>query len=232
MLMTTFRLKLKLLKDGIKEHRCEKCNNTQWNNSIIPLELHHINGDSNDNELSNLQLLCCNCHAQTDNYKSKNRSTSKHGRNITDEKLIDMINSSNSISEILRKLGNNRSVFLRNRCKKLIEDRKAFLIKRKKKEETNRREKTIKIQQACCDCGCILQKSSKKVKRCRNCHFKYIENPNRPSLEILISNIEKIGYVETGKKYGVSDNGIRKWLKYFNIDPNKVGYKKGYHPAR
>ena len=29
----------------------------------------------------------------------------------------------------------------------------------------------------------------------------------------LLKDIENIGYVGTGKKYGVSDNCIRKWLK-------------------
>lgn len=38
----------------------------------IPLELHHINGINTDNRISNLQLICPNCHAQTDNYRGKN----------------------------------------------------------------------------------------------------------------------------------------------------------------
>lgn len=38
----------------------------------IPLELHHINGVHSDNRIENLQLLCPNCHALTDNYRGKN----------------------------------------------------------------------------------------------------------------------------------------------------------------
>jgi 5-methylcytosine-specific restriction endonuclease McrA len=37
----------------------------------IPLELHHIDGNHNNNDLSNIQLLCPNCHAQTDNFSNK-----------------------------------------------------------------------------------------------------------------------------------------------------------------
>ena len=70
-------LKKRLLKEGIKEHRCEKCGNTEWLGKPIPLELHHINGDNTDNRLENLQMLCPNCHSLTDNYCSKNRTNKR-----------------------------------------------------------------------------------------------------------------------------------------------------------
>ncbi len=38
----------------------------------------------------------------------------------------------------------------------------------------------------------------------------------RPSKETLISEVSEIGYSATGRKYGVSDNAIRQWLKYYN----------------
>ena len=38
---------------------------------------------------------------------------------------------------------------------------------------------------------------------------------NRPKKEDLENNIKELGYVGTGKKYGVSDNSIRKWLKRY-----------------
>lgn len=36
---------------------------------------------------------------------------------------------------------------------------------------------------------------------------------NRPSKGILFTEIESMGYCAVGKKYGVSDNTIRKWIK-------------------
>ena len=69
---SSFHLKIRLLKEGIKEHKCEKCGNSKWLGQEIPLELHHINGDNLDNRLENLQLLCPNCHALTDNYRGHN----------------------------------------------------------------------------------------------------------------------------------------------------------------
>ena len=68
----TFKLKLRLLEDGIKEYKCECCGLSEWNGKPIPLELHHIDGNRTNHKLDNLQLLCLNCHAQTDSFRAKN----------------------------------------------------------------------------------------------------------------------------------------------------------------
>ena len=65
------KVRVKLLKEGYKEHKCECCGLTEWLGHPIPLELHHLNGIHTDNRLENLQVLCPNCHAQTDNYSGK-----------------------------------------------------------------------------------------------------------------------------------------------------------------
>lgn len=58
------KLRAKLIRDGIKEAKCERCNQREWLNKPIPLELHHIDGNRYNNSLDNLQVLCPNCHAQ------------------------------------------------------------------------------------------------------------------------------------------------------------------------
>lgn len=40
----------------------------------ISLELDHIDGDSTNNEKSNLRFLCPNCHATTETYRGKNKN--------------------------------------------------------------------------------------------------------------------------------------------------------------
>ena len=72
----SYKLLKRLIKEGIKEKICERCNNKEWLNGPIPLELHHINGTHNDNRLENLQVLCPNCHALTDNYRGKSNKKS------------------------------------------------------------------------------------------------------------------------------------------------------------
>jgi hypothetical protein len=53
-------------------YKCEECNNSEWMNKPLTLELDHINGDFNDNSLENVRLLCPNCHSQTDTFRVRN----------------------------------------------------------------------------------------------------------------------------------------------------------------
>ena len=74
--ISSHRLKLKLLRDEVKKRLCERCGKSKWLGEPIPLELHHVNGDRFDNRLVNLQLLCPNCHALTDNHAGRGSSRS------------------------------------------------------------------------------------------------------------------------------------------------------------
>lgn len=38
---------------------------------------------------------------------------------------------------------------------------------------------------------------------------------NRPSYKQLLDEINELGYSGTGRKYGVSDNAIRRWIKFY-----------------
>jgi hypothetical protein len=69
----SFKLKGRLITEGLKEHKCECCGITEWNGKPAPIELDHINGNHHDNRLENLRILCPNCHAQTDTYRGKNK---------------------------------------------------------------------------------------------------------------------------------------------------------------
>ena len=68
------KLRKKLIKHGVKDASCETCGVRQWMGKPAPIELDHIDGDKWNNELSNLRILCPNCHAQTDTYRGKNKA--------------------------------------------------------------------------------------------------------------------------------------------------------------
>lgn len=78
--ISSHMLKLRLIKEGIKEHRCERCNLTEWEGQPIPITLDHINGDHHDNTLSNLRILCPNCHHQTSTFGARNRKALRQKR--------------------------------------------------------------------------------------------------------------------------------------------------------
>jgi hypothetical protein len=70
-------LKQRLLAEGLKENRCERCGIESWLGEPLSMALHHVNGDGLDNRLENLALLCPNCHAQTPNFSGRNRKVGR-----------------------------------------------------------------------------------------------------------------------------------------------------------
>jgi hypothetical protein len=47
---------------------------------LIPVELHHENGDPHDNQQENLSLLCPNCHSLTTTYRALNKGNGREDR--------------------------------------------------------------------------------------------------------------------------------------------------------
>jgi 5-methylcytosine-specific restriction endonuclease McrA len=65
-------LKKRLLNEGLKQNKCERCGIGEWLGKPLSMQFHHVNGDGSDNRLENIAFLCPNCHSQTDTYGGRN----------------------------------------------------------------------------------------------------------------------------------------------------------------
>lgn len=149
-------LKQRLFKEGLKEYRCEKCGISEWMGENISLQIHHINGIHNDNRIENIQILCPNCHSQTETYSGKNANKEK------------------------------TTTFL--------------------KKEKQYKNKSYK-------------KNSKEIE---TIGAKLSFEDTHPSFNELIEDFKNLkSFVNVGKKYGVSDNGVRRWCEHYNIPKTK-----------
>lgn len=63
----------------------EQCSQCNWNKrhartGRVPVEVEHIDGDWQNNQLSNLTLLCPNCHSLTNTFRGLNRGKGRPHR--------------------------------------------------------------------------------------------------------------------------------------------------------
>ena len=60
----SYKLKKRLFREGYKQERCEICGWVEISeDGRIPLEINHKNGESTDNRIENIEILCPNCHS-------------------------------------------------------------------------------------------------------------------------------------------------------------------------
>ena len=199
----SYRLAKRLIKEGLKEHRCECCNVVEWLGQPIKLELHHINGNHNDNRLENLQLLCPNCHAYTDNYRGKNQGKSAQSENSEVESC--------KFEETLTD----------NADGNLEPSQKNYIILEEGVETIHKKSKSKKIIEPkyCAYCGTELLGNARRNKYCSTeCSHKANGSKRPPVNELLDRFKELKSYLQVGKFYGVSDNAVRKWVKLYQIE--------------
>lgn len=140
-------IKKRLLALGVR-NVCDICGQLPtWNGKPLCLQVDHIDGSGTNNELSNLRLVCPNCHTQTETFAGKKLRLPKN---------------------------------------------------------------------ICAGCGKAIDLMSS---RCVTCHVAYIVTHELrvqtawPSSEDLQALVNSLGYSETGRRFGVSDNAVRRRLK-------------------
>jgi hypothetical protein len=146
----TSKLKKRLYEEGLKQAACEECGQTEiWRGRHMSLILDHINGDTRDNRLENLRILCPNCNATLETHCGKN-----------------MRNIKRSICAVCSGTYKGENRYCSQTCRQ-------------------------------------------KARRAPRPDRRKVE---RPPQAIIRKEVSILGFSATGRKYGVSDNAIRKWL--------------------
>lgn len=88
-----------------------------------------------------------------------------------------------------------------------------------------RKRRLIRVEQECVRCGKSFRpRDGRQRYRSRECGSRYdrsgLPRPgarrvDRPPYQQLLREIHAIGYSATGRRYGVSDNAIRKWVRQY-----------------
>lgn len=62
--------------------KCERCGWGEKNEKtgLVPLQIHHKDGDCTNNNIENLEVLCPNCHSLTDTFGSLNKESKRFHR--------------------------------------------------------------------------------------------------------------------------------------------------------
>lgn len=218
---SSYHLNKRLLKEGLKEHKCERCGRTEWEGQPIPLELHHINGDNTDNRLENLQMLCPNCHALTDNFRAKNKESVKSKNtekiiNKIEPLAIELSGEDLRIHEEARILAKRRGIRIAE-AEELIKNSPNKSI-----EDFPKRINRILEDKICPICGRIFHPKCSEQKYCSpECVSK--SQSKMPSKEEFLKVIKELqgNLTKIGERFGVSSKAVTKWCIKFEIPSHK-----------
>jgi Zn finger protein HypA/HybF involved in hydrogenase expression len=216
--ITSNALKKLLIKFSFKERKCEKCGLTEWQGFLIPLELHHKDGNHQNNHLENLEILCPNCHSLQPTYHTKSVYGSK---NISIDEYKDAIESSYNVRQTCLKLGiaakGGSYEVIRNKIKKygfkfkeiLLEEKEAnkifsSRIPRRKRDKKENKYKTLTEA------------------------IEAITKGKYPSNEQLLEEVWNSPLTSLANIYGVSPNSIKKYCRKRNIPVPPTGYWNKY----
>ena len=77
-----------------QNNKCNKCGLFEWFGEKITFELEHIDGNHSNNERTNLEALCPNCHSLTqEQWRGRNKQSNIH--KISDEQLFKVLIENN-----------------------------------------------------------------------------------------------------------------------------------------
>lgn len=81
--------------------------------------------------------------------------------------------------------------------------------------ETSENKPIIEEMKNICECGVTILKKSKRCLKCESNRRSEENMKNIPSYKILMDGLKESNYTSLGRKYNVSDNTIRRWIKKY-----------------
>lgn len=206
-------LRLKLIRDEIKVAECEGCKSTNWLAGSIPLELHHINGDNHDNRLENLQLLCPNCHALTDNHAGKGKKLQV----LTCKDVTTTVDKSEADRRFI-------SILVFDSARSRESWHKIPLALRQLVSKGDGSYSCQFARKTCLHCSKLLTSLYQNNYCSRRCFHQASRRCVRPSKEELEQTVWSKPTIQVAKDFGVSDKAVEKWCKAYNIRKPPRGY--------
>lgn len=222
-------LRNRLAKKG-ESAVCAGCGTSTWKTSVttttkLTLQIDHINGDSTDNRIENLRMLCPNCHSMTDTFC---------GRNVKRSIVVYVC----SMCGISIDKGKSKCI----ECRKLRPHKydnfpwpdsvelKNLLLKvtaRKVAEQLGCGERALR--EHCREIGISnIQlwklEENKKVKKVNVEKSSYVQKSSCPPKEVLEDLLWKYPSTKIAKMFSVSDKSISKWALKYKLSKPGVGY--------
>lgn len=222
-------LKAKLFKFNVREKECERCKLSRWLDYPIPLELHHKNGNSSDNSLENLQILCGNCHALTHNFRGNNMKRMIVKKTV--EEIIHAIKNSYNVRNCLIFLGYAPKGANYSRIYSIMDKYGVDFREQTEEEKIESRNQNIgslkvywdaRRERAAQEGRFILR--NKKPTKTKEEAWLDSRKVDRPSKDDLLKMVWDKSVSLIAKSLNVTDNSVRKWAKAYSIPVPPVGY--------
>lgn len=174
--------------------------------SVSQMATRNYNLQTINDEINKCRLLCCHCHhyVTRDQLKYHDMQSNPNGQKIPIRVKTDMENDSKP------KIPIEPNIDIEKDSKPKIP------IKMKIDVEKLKPKHHIQLKQninKCVTCGIAIHKDATQ---CPQCYQKSTRVIERPSLAQIYKDLEDLkSYVQVGKKYNVSDNAVRKWIKAY-----------------
>lgn len=225
----SYRLLKRLFEEGYKEKQCEICGISDWMDKEISFHLHHKDGNHNNNLINNLQVLCPNCHSQTNNFAgkgtrktpklSKEKEHKKAQRGISEDgqRLYDGYGDYKLLCPVCKKNFMNK---LASKCKECYD--KEIKFPKIPKDELFEIIKCNTFTSAAkflnVDRGTVAKWYKYYIDEEKKNGNIMINSDKVPTKEELKEQLHKFkSFVALGNVYGVSDNTVRRWCNIYGL---------------